>query len=48
MKANNCYFLNKEETEKLSEIHVIGPQQRAVNGPLSWANLPTGSPSRPA
>lgn len=30
MKENNCYFLNKEETKKVSD-YVINPQKQAVN-----------------
>ena len=30
MKENNCYFLNKEETEKISN-YVINPEKGAVN-----------------
>lgn len=40
MKENNCYFLNKEETKKVSD-YVINPQKQAVNSavvgkPASW------------
>ena len=40
MKENNCYFLNKEETKKVSD-YVINPQKLAVNSavvgkPASW------------
>ena len=40
MKENNCYFLNKEETKKVSD-YVINPQKQAVNSavvgkPPSW------------
>ena len=30
MKENNCYFLNEEETKKVSD-YVINPQKQAVN-----------------
>lgn len=30
MKENNCYFLNKEETQKVSD-YVINPKKQAVN-----------------
>lgn len=40
MKENNCYFLNKEETKKVSD-YVINPQKQAVNAavvgkPAAW------------
>lgn len=40
MKDNNCYFLNKEETEKVSN-YVINPEKQAVNPvivgkPAAW------------
>ncbi len=40
MKDNNCYFLNKEETEKVSN-YVINPEKQAVNPvivgkPATW------------
>ncbi|MFR4142560.1 MAG: hypothetical protein ACLT1K_00560 [[Clostridium] leptum] len=40
MKENNCYFLNKEETKKVSD-YVINPQKQAVNSavvgkPATW------------
>ena len=40
MKENNCYFLNEEETKKVSD-YVINPQKQAVNSavvgkPASW------------
>ncbi|MEG0570199.1 MAG: bifunctional acetaldehyde-CoA/alcohol dehydrogenase [Oscillospiraceae bacterium] len=40
MKANNCYFLNEEETKKVSD-YVIIPQKNAVNAdvvgkPAAW------------
>lgn len=33
MKANNCYFLNKEETEKLTKFMFPDPS-KGVYGPL--------------
>ena len=46
MKANNCYFLNKEETEKVSN-YVINPQKQAVNAdvvgkPAAWIAAQAG------
>ncbi len=40
MKENNCYFLNEEETKKVSD-YVINPQKQAVNPvivgkPAAW------------
>ena len=37
MKENNCYFLNKEETKKVSD-YVINPQKQAVNSCLLYTS----------
>ena len=44
MKENNCYFLNKEETKKVSD-YVINPQKQAVNSAVV-ASPPPGSLNR--
>ena len=46
MKDNSCYFLNKEEIEKVS-AYVINPQKQAVNPdvvgkPASWIAAQAG------